>query len=206
MRKHACLRLLGWLLVTVVVVILFLVLFGSTLLIADHPPNEHVNAAVVLQGSVIGEKVRTAGAMALVKQGSADRILLSIPQESFWGQPLAPIARAYLERTFGPELTSRVDFCETGDDVDSTIEEMQALSPCIRSHNYQSIAVVTSTYHTRRAGMIWRRLAAQNPKLHIWIVGVVDPEFQQPWWNHRRSAKIFLLEITKLIWTTLGGR
>ena len=200
MRKDSCLRVLAWLVALAVVLILFVLLFGSMVLVADHPPTEHVNAAVVLQGSVLGEEVRTAGAMKLVQQGTADRILLSIPKQSYWGQPISPIARAYMERTFGANLAARVDFCETGDDVDSTMEEMQALTPCIREHQYHSIVIVTSNYHTRRAGIIWKRFSAQNPNIRLWIIGVDDPEFQRPWWRNRKSAKIFFLEFTKLIW------
>ena len=55
-------------------------------------------------------------------------------------------------------------------------------------------------YHTRRAGIIWKRFSAQNPNIRLWIIGVDDPEFQRPWWRNRKSAKIFFLEFTKLIW------
>jgi uncharacterized SAM-binding protein YcdF (DUF218 family) len=194
---------LVWLVAIVTILMLFLLMFGGNLLIASRPPAAPVNAAVVLQGSVTGEKVRTAGAIKLLQQGTAQRILLSIPKESYWGQSIPPIARAYLERTFGLDLASRIDFCETGDEVDSTAEEMQALTPCIREHQYHSIVVVTSNYHTRRAGIIWKKFSAQNPGVPLWIFGVDDPEFQQPWWRHRRSAKTFVMEFTKLIWTGL---
>lgn len=203
MRKHPCLRLLAWLLAVTVVLVLLILSLGSTLLVAERPPDERVNAAVVLQGSAIGEKVRTAGAMKLLQEDKAERVLLSIPKESYWGQSIPPIARAYLERSFGPELAARVDFCETGNQVDSTLEEMQALTPCIRDHHYRSIVVVTSNYHTRRAGMIWKKFAAQNPTVRLSILGVDDPEFQQPWWRDRRSAKTFFMEFTKLISTIL---
>ena len=189
---------------TLVLILLFL-LGGSALIVANHPPTGRVDVAVVLQGSIVGQKVRTAGAINLLQQGIADRVLLSVPKESYWGQSIPPIARAYLERTLGSELASRVDFCETSAEVNSTVEEMQALSPCIREHQWHSIVVVTSNYHTRRAGMIWKRLAAHDPDIHVWIVGVDDPEFQQPWWRHRQSAKLWVMEMTKLVWTTFGG-
>jgi len=189
---------------TLIVILLFL-LCGSALLIANHRPTGRVDAAVVLQGSIVGQRVRTAGAINLLQQGIADRVSLSVPKESYWGQSIPPIARAYLQRTFGTELASRVDFCETTAEVNSTVEEMQALSPCIREHHWQSIVVVTSSYHTRRAGMIWKRLAAQVPNIHVWIVGVDDPEFQLPWWRHREAAKLLVMEMTKLVWTTFGG-
>jgi uncharacterized SAM-binding protein YcdF (DUF218 family) len=198
-------RLWGWLLAAVVLIVFLFLFFGSNLLIAQRPPTEHVDAAIVLQGSVLGEKVRTAGAMHLLEQGTVERVVLSVPRESYWGQSIPAVARPYLERTFGPVLAAHLDFCETGDQVDSTIEEMQALAPCIRQHQWHSIVIVTSKFHTRRAGMIWKKLAKQNPDLRVSIVGVDDPEFQQPWWRHRQSAKIFVMEFTKLVWTECGG-
>lgn len=196
---------MGWLLAAAGFIIAFFLLFGSKLLIAHGAPIGHVDAAIVLQGSVVGEKVRTAGAMNLLQQGTADRVVLSVPHESYWGQSIPAVARPYLERTFGAALAARVDFCETGDQVDSTIEEMRALAPCIREHHWNSIVIVTSNFHTRRAGMIWKKLGKEDPNLRISMVGVDDPEFPQPWWRHRQSAKIFVMEFTKLVWTGFGG-
>ncbi|MFZ0322131.1 MAG: YdcF family protein [Candidatus Sulfotelmatobacter sp.] len=174
-------------------------------MIANDPAANRVDAAVVLQGSVAAEKVRIAGAIDLLQRNLAGRVLLSVPKESYWGQSIPPVARAYLERTYGNDLAERFDFCETGGDVNSTTQEAQALLPCISAHGYQSIEIVTSNYHTRRAGMIWGKMTRNGPRVNLWILGVIDPEFQQPWWRHRQSAKTFFMETTKLIWTVLGG-
>jgi uncharacterized SAM-binding protein YcdF (DUF218 family) len=174
-------------------------------LIASDPPPGHVDAAIVLQGSIAAEKARITGAINLLQRGVADRALLSVPKESYWGQSVPPVARAYLERNYGGDLAARIDFCETSGEVNSTVQEVEALSPCIREHHWQSIMIVTSDYHTRRAGMLWRRGIGHDPAIHIWIEGVTDPEFQQPWWRHRQSAKVWVMESSKLVWTMLGG-
>jgi DUF218 domain-containing protein len=199
------LRALAWLFGAVVVVVLCFLRWGSTLLIANDPPPGHVDAAIVLQGSIAAEKARVAGAIHLLQQGVADRVLLSVPKESYWGQSIPPVARVYLERTFGRDLAGRVEFCETSGDVNSTVQEMHALTPCIEDRHWHSIVIVTSNYHTRRAGMIWRKIAARDPNIHVWIEEVADPEFQQPWWRHRQSAKILFMEFTKLVWAVFGG-
>lgn len=198
-------RALRWLLAAAIVIALVLLRWGGVLLIANDPPPGHVDAAVVLQGSIAAEKARIAGAVNLLRRGVADRVLLSVPKESYWGQSIPPIARAYLERNYGSDLAARVDFCETSGEVNSTRQEAQALTPCIGEHHWQSIVVVTSDYHTRRAGMLWRKLAGRDTKLPVWIEGVADPEFQQPWWRHRQSAKIWIMESSKLVWTMCGG-
>ena len=41
--------------------------------------------------------------------------------------------------------------------------------------------------------------------MQVSIVSVEDPEFKKPWWKHRQSAKIWLGESLKLLWTPLGG-
>jgi uncharacterized SAM-binding protein YcdF (DUF218 family) len=198
--------LLRWLLAAAILIAICLLRWGGDLLIASDPAPPHVDAVVVLQGSIVAEKARIAGAMNLLRRGEADRALLSVPKESYWGQSIPPVARSYVERNYGSDIAARVDFCETSEDVNSTVEEAQADSPCIKEHHWQSIVIVTSNYHTRRAGMLWRRMARHEPKLHIWIEGVTDPDFQQPWWRHRQSAKTWLMETAKLVWSALGGR
>jgi uncharacterized SAM-binding protein YcdF (DUF218 family) len=199
-------RVLKWPLAAAIAIAVCLLLWGGNLLIASDPLPDHVDAAIVLQGSIVAEKARIGRAIDLLRRGVAARALLSVPKESYWGQSIPPVARSYLERNYGSELAARVDFCEIGGEVDSTVQEAQALNPCIQQHHWQSAVIVTSNYHTRRAGVLWRRVTRHEPKIHIWIDGVTDPEFQQPWWKHRQSAKIWLMEITKLVWTALGGR
>jgi hypothetical protein len=144
--------------------------------------------------------------MELLQRGVANRVLLSVPSEGYWGQSIPPVARAYVERNYGSNLASRVDLCETGGHVDSTWQEAEVLGSCIREYHWTSIEIVTSNYHTRRAGILWRRAMEHDPEIRIWLDGVNDPEFQPPWWRHRRSAKIWFLESTKLLWTATGLR
>jgi uncharacterized SAM-binding protein YcdF (DUF218 family) len=198
-------RLLRWLFAAAAVIAVCLLFWGDNLLIADDPPPGRVDAVIVLQGSIVAEKNRVAGAIDLLQRGLADRALLSVPKESYWGQSIPPLARSYIERNYGGELATRIDFCETSAEVNSTGEEAQVLSTCIKERPWHLIVIVTSNYHTRRAGMLWRRVTKNDPKIHIWVEGVTEPEFQHPWWRHRQSAKIWLMETAKLVWTVLGG-
>ena len=196
----------AWLLAVVSAAALCFMAWGARLLISYDPLPEHVDAGIVLQGSMIAEKARLGAAVDLLHRGISDRVLLSVPREGYWGQSIPPVARAYIERNFGNDLAARVDFCETSEEVNSTAQEVQALLPCVREHHWNAIAVVTSNYHTRRAGIIWRRALTNDPQIRLWIDAVPDPEFRQPWWRYRQSAKIWLSETTKLMWTVLGGR
>ena len=188
--------------VLIAAVMLFALLHwgGDLLVSSDGPLSAHPDAAVVLQGSLMGERARLAEAMALLQQGVPGRVLLSVPGESYWGAPVPPMARVYLEKNYGVEAAARVDFCETGADVNSTEEEARALDNCVKQHGWKSIVVVTSDYHTRRAGMIWRRtLKQQDPSLKLWIHAASDPEFQaRGWWRKRIYAKTWLLKFRKI--------
>jgi hypothetical protein len=198
-------RGLWWLLAVVAVVLGLLRWSGELLIISELPP-DHVDAAIVLQGSIIAEKARIAGAVGLLQRGLSDRVLVSVPKESYWGQSIPPVARAFIERNYGSDVAARVDFCETGVDVNSTIQEALAMEPCILEHHWHRIAIVTSDYHTRRARILWRRVLKEgDPEVYIWIDGVADPEFQQPWWRHRQAAKTWFMEFLKLGWSMLGG-
>jgi uncharacterized SAM-binding protein YcdF (DUF218 family) len=177
-------------------------LWGGYLLISSDPLPAHADVAVVLQGSTLGEKARVAGAMGLVRQGIVPYILLSIAPHGYWDEPTRPVATSYLERTYGADA-ARVYFCEVGPTTNSTEGETLYLDACIHEHGWKSVIVVTSNFHTRRAGMIWRRiLYRKHSDLQFSIAGVPDPEFEPGgWWRERLYAKTWFFEFSKLIWS-----
>jgi uncharacterized SAM-binding protein YcdF (DUF218 family) len=201
------LRRLPWLLAAVIVVVVCFLRWGGELLVAGDSMPKNANAAVILQGSTTGEKARIAGTIRLLQQGVVNQALLSVPPESYWGEAVPPIAHAYLEKNYGAELAGKMDFCIVGPGVDSTEQEAVALDKCIREHTWKSIVVVTSNYHSRRAGIIWRKMIGKlDPSVRLWINEVPDPEFQpRGWWHVRLYAKTWFFEFTKLIWTILFG-
>jgi len=91
-------------------------------------------------------------------------------------------------------------------DVDSTAEEADVLVKCIGQQGWRSVVLVTSDYHSRRAGMIWRRtMREQRVGFLMAVHAVADPEFHPAgWWRERRSAKTWFMECTKLVWTLVG--
>ena len=174
-------------------------------MVAGSPLPDHVDAAVVLQGSVPGEKARISTAMTMLQRGSAERVTFSVPKESYWGEAIAPVARNYLEKNYAADLISRVDFCETPGNISSTEQEAEALSPCIQEHKWRTIALVTSNYHSRRAGMIWRKtLPKRDLSIQLWVDGVADPDYQpRGWWRQGAYAKTWFMESAKLVWAIL---
>jgi uncharacterized SAM-binding protein YcdF (DUF218 family) len=200
-KNRPLLRRLIW--VGLVCLLLVMAYHLEFVLSSTDPLPLHADAAIVLQGSIAGENARIAGAVPLLQAGTVKRIVLSIPRESYWGKSPEADARLYMEKQYA--LKERIEFCETGPDVNSTEAEASSLAACFRQQGWRSAVVVTSNYHTRRAGLIWRRiLRRQAPSTSITIHGVDDPEWSPDrWWRTRTSAKTAFLESSKLIWTLL---
>jgi len=179
--------------------------WGGYLLIAGDSVPEHVDAAVVLQGSITSENARTAAAMALLQRGSANRVAISVPRESYWGEEIPSIARPYLEKKYGVELAERVDFCNTEPDAISTQQEAQALSACIQQHGWKSVVLLTSNYQSRRVGIIWRKTMPKGAaSVYVSGKGAPDSNYQaRGWWRQRQYAETWLRESAKLAWASL---
>lgn len=176
---------------------------GGYLLVARDPLPPHAQVAISLSASLSERMAREAEAVRLIKDGLTDYALLSIAQVSYWGEPAPELARHYLDRTYPPWIANRVFLCVQ--EVHSTIEEALVVRHCLEEHGWRSIIVVTSNFHTRRAGMIWRRvLGGAHPPFSMSVWGVDDGVFEPDgWWRNRLYAKTWLLELTKLIWSSL---
>jgi uncharacterized SAM-binding protein YcdF (DUF218 family) len=180
--------------------------WGGYLLVTNDVLPPRADGAIVLQASVISEDARIDGAVSLLRQHVVDTILISIPKTGYWGLSFPDLARTHLEKLYGNEIARHIEFCVIGPGIDSTEQEAQAIMRCIEQRGWHSIIVVTSNFHSRRAGMIWRRTwKGVRPAVHIWVDGVDDPLFRpKGWWRHREYAKTWFFEMTKLIWTSFS--
>ncbi|GEM_PF-513686 len=203
-RRAGRLGVLAVLVFTVIVFLIFMRYGGTWLVKTDSLPS-HAEVAVMLDGSVKGVIARRAGAVRLLQRGVVDHIMLSMQSVTEWGENMPEIARDYFLSNDGPQVADRVVFCFQ--DTDSTADEALGLRQCLEQQNWRSVIVVTSQFHTRRAGIIWRKeFANANPPFKIWVYGVNDPNYSPlGWWRKRRYAKTWLLESTKLLWTYLFG-
>lgn len=203
-RRTVWLAALGTLVFTTVIVLMVLHYGGTWLVKTDSLPS-HAEVAVMLDGSVKGVIARRAGAVRLLQRGVVGHIMLSMESVNVWGQNVPEVAHNYFLSNYGPQVANRVVFCFQ--DTDSTLDEALGLRQCLEQRNWRSVIVVTSQFHTRRAGMIWRKeFANAHPPFKIWVHGVTDPDYSPVgWWRKRRYAKTWLLESTKLVWTSLFG-
>lgn len=151
---------------------------------------------VVLAGDHFG--IRILKAAELVRQGFAPKALISGPENCCYGVRESELAIAFAVRQGYPASF----FVSISNPGLSTREEANFMIAEVRRRNARRIDVVTSSYHTRRAGRIYRSLA---PDLEFHMVAAEDQYFgPDRWWKTREGEKIFLQEWVKTVTDWFG--
>jgi uncharacterized SAM-binding protein YcdF (DUF218 family) len=167
-------------------------------------PLQEADAIVVLSGSA-AYKERTRHAAAVFNAGRAPRIILTNDHQKGGWSTTAQDNPYYFEME-QEELVHcgvpRERIIVLKEPVDGTYEETILLRRYVESEKIQSILVVTSAYHSRRAWWTLRRVFNGSSV----SVGLepVDTGFQTPrpstWWFHLRGWKAVPTEYVKLIY------
>ena len=196
-RGRSRLRWLAGIAALVVLVLitsrLWLALLGGFLVKADGAvPADMV---VVLAGDFSGNRIMTAG--DLVRQKVAPLALVSGPGE-IYGQHESDLAIPFATRHGFPESY----FFALPNDTRSTVSEADVIIAELRRRNAHRIDIVTSNYHTRRAGSVYRSKAKD---LDIHMVSAPDEYFEPDgWWKSRDGRKTFAIEWMKTVAAWLG--
>ncbi len=161
---------------------------GSYLVKATAP--QKADVALVLAGDLYGNRVLKAG--ELVRQGYAPRAMVSGPS-ALYGLHECDLAIPFAVRAGYPvEYFEHVEH-----DARSTAEEAVAIVPAIRKAGAHRVLLVTSDFHTRRAGKAFRHAA---PDLDFIVVAAPDVEFTPDgWWHTRQGRKVALYEWMKTV-------
>jgi uncharacterized SAM-binding protein YcdF (DUF218 family) len=187
------LSLAGLVLVAVVLHVRILGVLGAYLVQASPP--QRADAALVLAGDAWGNRVLTAAQLA--RDGFVPKVLVSGPDGAY-GLHECDLAIPFAVRQGYPESY----FVHIEHTARSTLAEAQAVVPVIRRMGLKRIIIVTSDFHTRRAGAIFRRLA---PDLTILMVSAPDKYFTADgWWHGREGQKTFLMEWEKTVANWIG--
>jgi uncharacterized SAM-binding protein YcdF (DUF218 family) len=84
----------------------------------------------------------------------------------------------------------------------STKQEAQVIIVELRRLGARSFLLVTSDYHTRRAGGYFRKVA---DGLSMRVIAAPDETFRwNSWWRNREGQKIFYMEWSKTIASLVG--
>jgi uncharacterized SAM-binding protein YcdF (DUF218 family) len=158
---------------------------------ADGPPVK-ADAIVVLSGD--GKGNRMLKGAELGNEGYAPVVIASNGGDRYARTDSALAIEFATAHGYPANL-----FLETDWKANSTLEEARHTIPLLRARGAHKILIVTSVWHTGRAGRIYRHLA---PDLEIHLVGVDDRAWDHGnWWRSREGKKQFLLEFSK----TIGG-
>jgi len=184
------------LLIAAAAALLLLVLFHNPILAAlgnflvKAVPPRKADIIVVLAGDGFG--LRILKAAELVKEGYAPKALISGP-DGLYGDSECDLAIPFAVRAGYPESY----FIHFEHHAHSTAAEARVVSKKLHEMGVKRVMVVTSNYHTRRAGIMFHRAA---PDLDIFVVSAND-EFFKPdsWWRDREARKIFFYEWLKTV-------
>jgi uncharacterized SAM-binding protein YcdF (DUF218 family) len=150
---------------------------------------------VVLAGDFYGNRILVAG--DLVRRGFAPKALVSGTSGEY-GLHESDLAIPFAVRHGYPESY----FVALPNDARSTKAEADEVLAALGKWHARRIDIVTSNYHTRRAGNIYR---AKAPDLEIHMVAAPDQYFSaEGWWKDREARKTFLLEWMKTVAAWLG--
>jgi uncharacterized SAM-binding protein YcdF (DUF218 family) len=83
-------------------------------------------------------------------------------------------------------------------DADNTREEAEALSGFIAEHDWHTLIVVTSNFHTRRSRYIFQHVLPSTVAVRVASArdGDYDPDH---WWENRKGLKIFTHELVGMV-------
>ena len=161
---------------------------GQFLVQADGPAKAPV--AVVLAGDSHGYRVLRGA--KLQRDGLVEKVLVSgVP--GIYGLYESDLAVRFAVARGYPEGAMEALHLE----YKSTQEEAHVIVAELKRRGIRRVLVVTSDYHTRRAGWIWRHTA---PWMEIRMIEAEDEYFRRDhWWVDRESGKRVFDEWAKLI-------
>ncbi len=153
------------------------------------------DAIVVLAGDNKGERMMTA--IELYKKGFGKKII-------FWGGQL------YWKFTYAGMFLKQLD--ESGvprEDILYSDEKLTEISSkgeakvnirLLKEAGYKSFILVTSPYHTARAGRVYDSLIADS-EIKMYVHPSKNSRVQiKGWWKDRASAKTIYYELNKTIY------
>jgi uncharacterized SAM-binding protein YcdF (DUF218 family) len=161
---------------------------GSFLEKSESP--QPAGAVFVAAGDPSGNRIRTAA--ELVREGYAPEVIVSGPQ-GVYGFCECDLAIQFAEHAGYPQSY----FLPFPNHALSTRDEARAAAAEFHRLGLKRVILVTSNYHTRRAGNLFRAAA---PGVEFVVVAAPDLHFTpRGWWRDREGRKTFLLEWMKTI-------
>lgn len=175
---------------------------AARLLIEEDAPTA-ADVIVILAGSAVPDRVLEGA--TLYRAGFAPRIVLSRELEWKGYAPLLQSLGVTLasqderNRSVLDQMGVPADaVAEVGRTAESTFAEAREILAYAGAHGYRTILLVTSKLHSRRAAMIYRRLAGD--RFRIVSRPSRHDRFQPDgWWRHRSATRRVVVEYEKML-------
>jgi uncharacterized SAM-binding protein YcdF (DUF218 family) len=163
----------------------------------DSEPPRKADAALVLAGDGYGDRMRTGAELA--RHGFVSKVYVSGP-EGFYGLHEDELAIQWAVKAGYP--TSYFVPLPLPHNATSTRAEAAFVIPRFRGDGIRSLIIVTSDFHTGRAGHIFRQMA---PDMKITVVAAPDALFElRQWWRSREGRKAVFFEWSKTLAERVG--
>lgn len=169
----------------------------GTFLVDAAPAPVKADAIVVLAGDWWGLRIEKGG--ELVRAGFASQAIVSGPFHHY-GKCEADLAIEWAGKKGYPSAYFAAEPIAGA----STEEEAAELANIVRKRGFKSIVLVTSNYHTRRAGRLWR--AAAKGDFAVTVVAANDKDVVEPsrWYATREARKKIFFEWVKTLTGPFG--
>lgn len=184
-----------WRIVILALLLVWVVARSGRFLVIDEPRKS--DTIVVLAGET---DRRPARAVDLLVQGYASRMVLDVPAgATAYGTTSVELARKWVDSL--PQATA-ITICPIVG-LSTKAESIEA-DVCVRQVGGNSILIVTSDFHTRRARSIF---CHEMKGRTVSVAAARDPvQFGESWWQHRQWAKTNVDEWLRLLWWELVDR
>lgn len=163
-------------------------------LVSSEAPQK-ADAIFVLGGDHYGERITRAAELA--RQGYAPKVYVSGPTGIFDAYE-SDLAIAFARKRGFTD----VNFVSLPNECTSTKDEARLYMPEFRRLGFARVLVVTSNFHTRRAGRILR---AEGATPVIQMIAAPTREFHpEDWWHRRQDQKNLFMEWSKTFANAVG--
>lgn len=139
---------------------------------------------------------RTERAVELLKEGYADYLILS------GGKVYDDVTMAELMKNHAIKLGVDEDKILIDDEASTTNENADFTAEIIEEHNFKSVIVVTSDYHTRRSKLAMEKalenILIDGEKVFVSVTPSKEEKFTTKWWTSGNSVLMVISEYLKL--------
>jgi uncharacterized SAM-binding protein YcdF (DUF218 family) len=171
------------------------ILYGLGAILVNGEKPQKADIVVVIGGDYKGNRI-TKGA-ELVREGYAPKVLAS-GSGGMYGMFESDLEIGYAVGRGYP----RDSFISVQFPALSTVDEARIVIAKMRQLGVHKYLLVTSDYHTARAGRVFRR---QGRDLEEHTIAAPDPAWNNGrWWTSREGRKLWLYETLKTMTDPLG--